>query len=701
MADISNLSNFLEDVADAIRTKKETTEKIPAANFDTEILSITTGMDTSDATATANDILYPKTAYANGQKITGAIETENAYLGDVSYSSNTAITGQFTKKQTTVVLPDGNRLCILNGNINVYNSSMQLLNSYSLESFGVPVYSGAHSNTNSVDVGSFYDTTNSLLVLLMGSDGRLASGSIATISMLYYCNGELGVINHIGQTDSYKTFSITSHYEMFAAKCCNTKRSFIVAARGYGVYMFNVNDDLTYNRSTITTSANLYRVFNADITLDDKWLVLNHDISWDNSQNVLISLQNNSIVKSEEILTDMIFVGNNHIIIKDDLYALNNDTNTVTLIKEGLTGLLNDSNGESAERNTYGYYKGVYNNGLLAISNDTSNVTLFALTNIITGDITNLQLFTVVTGKGVKVYKTTNGVGLVLGANSGQDCILETDIVTYTQANIYGSKLYNPYDADITSGDIFSDKIAYGKDGKLIGTMPNNGELNYEVSTSEQVIPEGYTSGGTIAASPQSQNDYKDCLSLTNNILYGHTPLNFIKSSRTQYIDTGVIPDENTIVEIELEKSSDSKILWERVLGVDNQFMVYIDAKLGTSDKNYKWFANMNTGGMTIHIVEYDKKTKLKLGNGNIYYNNQSSNTYSATPNTQNSIYLFYSNGGDVYSEYKLYSCKIYSGETLIKDFIPVLDKNNVACLYDKINSQYFYNQGTGQFLYE
>lgn len=43
MADISNLSNYLKDIANAIREKKGTEEQIPAENFDTEILSITSG----------------------------------------------------------------------------------------------------------------------------------------------------------------------------------------------------------------------------------------------------------------------------------------------------------------------------------------------------------------------------------------------------------------------------------------------------------------------------------------------------------------------------------------------------------------------------------------------------------------------------------------------------------------------------------
>lgn len=68
-------------------------------------------------------------------------------------------------------------------------------------------------------------------------------------------------------------------------------------------------------------------------------------------------------------------------------------------------------------------------------------------------------------------------------------------------------------------------------------------------------------------------------------------------------------------------------------------------------------------------------------------------------------IYLFTWNNANVADtrkfKGKVYNFKIYDNNVLIRDMIPVLDKNNIACMYDKVNKEFYYNQGTGEFLYK
>lgn len=133
MADTSNLSNYLKDIADAIREKKGTEEQIPAADFDTEIKSIETGSDTSDATATADDILNPKTAYVKGQKITGSI------IPNYVDASKNITYNQF---DSSIAMCDyrldlGYYICIneTNNTLNIYSiDTNELIKTYNTES---------------------------------------------------------------------------------------------------------------------------------------------------------------------------------------------------------------------------------------------------------------------------------------------------------------------------------------------------------------------------------------------------------------------------------------------------------------------------------------------------------------------------------------------------------------------------------------
>lgn len=87
MAD--NLRDIFSSIANSIRSKKGTTNTIKPANMSAEIDSISTGTDTSDATATSNDILLGKTAYIGTGKVQGTIPTyDGSYENGVECSSS-------------------------------------------------------------------------------------------------------------------------------------------------------------------------------------------------------------------------------------------------------------------------------------------------------------------------------------------------------------------------------------------------------------------------------------------------------------------------------------------------------------------------------------------------------------------------------------------------------------------------------------
>jgi hypothetical protein len=72
----------------------------------------------------------------------------------------------------------------------------------------------------------------------------------------------------------------------------------------------------------------------------------------------------------------------------------------------------------------------------------------------------------------------------------------------------------------------------------------------------------------------------------------------------------------------------------------------------------------------------------------------------SSTAISENNLYIFACNGGGTakqFGKYKLFSCKIYQNNELIKNFVPCYRKSdNEPGLYDTVNNEFKTNSGTG-----
>lgn len=189
--------------------------------------------------------------------------------------------------------------------------------------------------------------------------------------------------------------------------------------------------------------------------------------------------------------------------------------------------------------------------------------------------------------------------------------------------------------------------------------------------------------------------------------------IEYIESTGTQYIDTGINPLSSTRIDINFAYVDTSTYAgWVPIFGarsiIDNvreYYGVFINNSTLKLTTNY---SSIDVGDNSTVYIEANKKYNLKNNQGLFYINDilESSISVSNTlsNNTRFPVYLFdlnfHGSRMDRETKMKLYSCKFYDGDTLIRNYIPCYRKSdNEIGLYDTVNNVFYTNQGTGEFI--
>ena len=187
--------------------------------------------------------------------------------------------------------------------------------------------------------------------------------------------------------------------------------------------------------------------------------------------------------------------------------------------------------------------------------------------------------------------------------------------------------------------------------------------------------------------------------SFTGGKLQEPVQLSYIESTGTQYIDTGFTHNQNTKLEIKTSFNNIDQI--EAIVNSSNNNSPYNNFNLFKINNEYrtdyaesfKSIPEVTFSINTPYIFLQDKNKSYV--DGTLVATHPTATFTGSYPIRL----LAKTSDGSRQMRGKVYYCKIWDNETLVRDFVPWKDEFGIICLHDNVENKNYYNAGTGTFI--
>ena len=179
----------------------------------------------------------------------------------------------------------------------------------------------------------------------------------------------------------------------------------------------------------------------------------------------------------------------------------------------------------------------------------------------------------------------------------------------------------------------------------------------------------------------------------------GYTRLEYIESTGTQYINTGIVGKSGVSVQAKfMLNTSDNGSLFGNRMSGSTRFWPAM------------WYSNK--WNATVAVDSYSRSTAISANTMYVTYfvSNSSGWTFDVngtrvvsgtdTVNNTNNMWMFGTNNGSLQYPFKgkAYYAMVWENDVLVRNFIPAKNSSNVVGMYDTVSGTFFTNSGSGNF---